>query len=143
MSPIALLSVSDKTGLIPLAKALVNDFGFKIISSGGTAKLIENENLPVTRVADYTGFPEILEGRVKTLNPKIHGGILARRDKQSHLDDLNKQNINPIDLVVVNLYPFEQTISKENVSWEEAIENIDIGGPVSYTHLTLPTILLV
>ena len=129
MSPIALLSVSDKTGLIPLAKALVNDFGFTIISSGGTAKLIESENLPVTRVADYTGFPEILEGRVKTLNPKIHGGILARRDKQSHLDDLNQQNINPIDLVVVNLYPFEQTISKENVSWEEAIENIDIGGP--------------
>ena len=129
MSPIALLSVSDKTGLIPLAKALVNELGFKIISSGGTAKLIERENLPVTRVADYTGFPEILGGRVKTLNPKIHGGILARRDKQTHLDDLNKQNINPIDLVVVNLYPFEQTISKENVSWEEAIENIDIGGP--------------
>jgi len=129
MSPIALLSVSDKTGLIPLAKALVNDFGFKIISSGGTAKLIESENLPVTRVADYTGFPEILEGRVKTLNPKIHGGILARRNKQSHLDDLNNHNINPIDLVVVNLYPFKQTISKENVSWEEAIENIDIGGP--------------
>jgi len=129
MSPIALLSVSDKTGLIPLAKALVNDFGFKIISSGGTAKLIESENLPVTRVADYTGFPEILEGRVKTLNPKIHGGILASREKQSHLDDLIKHNINPIDLVVVNLYPFEQTISKENVSWEEAIENIDIGGP--------------
>ena len=129
MSPIALLSVSDKTGLIPLAKALVNDFGFRIISSGGTAKLIESENIPVTRIADYTGFPEILEGRVKTLNPKIHGGILARRDKQTHLDELKIQNINPIDLVVVNLYPFEQTISKENVSWEEAIENIDIGGP--------------
>ena len=129
MSPLALLSVSDKTGLIPLAKALVNDFGFTIISSGGTAKLIEGENLPVTRVADYTGFPEILEGRVKTLNPKIHGGILARRDKQSHLNDLNTQNINPIDLVVVNLYPFQETISKQNVSWEEAIENIDIGGP--------------
>ncbi len=129
MSPIALLSVSNKTGLIPLAKALINEFGFKIISSGGTAKLLESENLPVTRVADYTGFPEILEGRVKTLNPKIHGGILARRDKQSHLDDLNTQKIKPIDLVVVNLYPFEQTISKENVSWEEAIENIDIGGP--------------
>ena len=129
MSPIALLSVSDKTGLIPLAKALVNELGFKIISSGGTAKLIESENIPVTRVADYTGFPEILGGRVKTLNPKIHGGILARRDKQSHLDDLDKQNINPIDLVIVNLYPFEKTISKENVSWEEAIENIDIGGP--------------
>ena len=129
MSPIALLSVSDKTGLIPLAKALVNELGFKIISSGGTAKLIESENLPVTRVADYTGFPEILGGRVKTLNPKIHGGILARRDKKSHLDDLDQQNINPIDLVVVNLYPFAKTISKENVSWEEAIENIDIGGP--------------
>ena len=78
MSPIALLSVSDKAGLIPLAKALINDFGFKIISSGGTAKLIESENLPVTRVADYTGVPEILEGRVKTLNPKIHGGILSK-----------------------------------------------------------------
>jgi len=129
MSPIALLSVSDKTGLIPLAKALINDFGFKIISSGGTAKLIESENLPVTRVADYTGFPEILEGRVKTLHPIIQGGILAKREIQSHIDDLNKQNINPIDLVIVNLYPFEQTISKENVSWEEAIENIDIGGP--------------
>ena len=129
MPPIALLSVSDKTDLIPLAKALINELGFKIISSGGTAKLIESENLPVTRVADYTGFPEILEGRVKTLNPKIHGGILARRDKQNHLEDLQSQNINPIDLVVVNLYPFEETISKENVSWEEAIENIDIGGP--------------
>jgi phosphoribosylaminoimidazolecarboxamide formyltransferase/IMP cyclohydrolase len=129
MSPIALLSVSDKTGLIPLAQALVNELGFKIISSGGTAKLIESANLPVTRIADYTGFPEILEGRVKTLNPKIHGGILARRDKQNHLEDLKAQNINPIDLVVVNLYPFEQTILKESVSWEEAIENIDIGGP--------------
>ena len=129
MQPIALLSVSDKTGLIPLAKALINELGFKVISSGGTASLIESANLPVTRVADYTGFPEILGGRVKTLNPKIHGGILARRDKQSHWDDLKKQNINPIDLVVVNLYPFEQTISKENVAWEEAIENIDIGGP--------------
>jgi len=129
MSPIALLSVSDKTDLIPLAQALINELGFRIISSGGTAKLLESANLPVTRVADYTGFPEILEGRVKTLNPKIHGGILARRDKQNHLDDLKEQNINPIDLVVVNLYPFEQTISKENVTWEEAIENIDIGGP--------------
>ena len=111
MSPIALLSVSDKTGLIPLAQALINELGFKIISSGGTAKLIESANLPVTRVADYTGFPEILEGRVKTLNPKIHGGILARRDKQNHLEDLKSQNINPIDLVVVNLYPFKQTIA--------------------------------
>ena len=88
MSPIALLSVSDKTDLIPLAQALINELGFRIISSGGTAKLLESANLPVTRVADYTGFPEILEGRVKTLNPKIHGGILARRDKQTHLDDL-------------------------------------------------------
>ena len=129
MSPIALLSVSDKTDLIPLAQALINELGFRIISSGGTAKLLESANLPVTRVADYTGFPEILEGRVKTLNPKIHGGILARRDKQNHLEDLKEQNINPIDLVVVNLYPFEQTISKENVTWEDAIENIDIGGP--------------
>ena len=129
MSPIALLSVSNKTGLLPLAKALIYDCGFKIISSGGTAKLLESENLPVTRVADYTGFPEILEGRVKTLNPKIHGGILAKREELSHQNDLKEQNIDPIDLVVVNLYPFKETISKENVSREEAIENIDIGGP--------------
>ncbi len=129
MSPIALLSVSNKTGLIPLAKSLINDFGFKIISSGGTAKLLEGEDLPVTRVADYTSFPEILGGRVKTLHPKIHGGILAKRDEQSHENDLNSQSINPIDLVVVNLYPFKETITKDNVTWEEAIENIDIGGP--------------
>lgn len=129
MSSIALLSVSNKTGLIPLAKTLINDFGFKIISSGGTAKLLEDENLPVTRVADYTGFPEILGGRVKTLHPKIHGGILAKRDEQSHQNDLTSQSINPIDLVVVNLYPFKEAIAKENVTWEEAIENIDIGGP--------------
>ncbi len=129
MSPIALLSVSDKTGLIPLAQALINDFDFNLLSSGGTAKLIENANLPVTRVSDYTGFSEILGGRVKTLHPKIHGGILARRNDPSHLDDLDRQKITAIDLVVVNLYPFQKTISKENVSWEEAIENIDIGGP--------------
>ncbi len=129
MSSIALLSVSDKTGLIPLAKSLINDFDFKIISSGGTAKILESENLPVTRVADYTGFPEILGGRVKTLHPKIHGGILAKRNEQSHKNDLTSQSINPIDLVVVNLYPFKETIAQESVTWEEAIENIDIGGP--------------
>ncbi len=129
MSPIALISVSNKTGLIPLAKSLIYDLGFKIISSGGTAKLLKAENLPVTKVADYTGFPEILGGRVKTLHPKIHGGILAKRDEPSHQNDLTSESINPIDLVVVNLYPFKETIEKENVTWEEAIENIDIGGP--------------
>ena len=113
MSPIALLSVSDKTGLIPLAQALVNELGFKIISSGGTAKLLERENLPVTRVADYTGFPEILGGRVKTLNPKIHGGILATRS-ENDMNDLNRLNIFPIDLVVCNLYPFDDVVSSQH-----------------------------
>tara|TARA_B100000700_G_scaffold189842_1_gene209297 strand:+ start:592 stop:2148 length:1557 start_codon:yes stop_codon:yes gene_type:complete len=129
MSPLALLSVSNKTGLLPLAQTLINDLGFEILSSGGTAKLLESENLPVTRVSDYTGFPEILGGRVKTLHPKIHGGILSKRDEKSHEKDLNLLNIKTIDLVVVNLYPFKETISKENVTWNEAIENIDIGGP--------------
>jgi len=129
MSPLALVSVSDKKNIIPFCKELVEQFNYKILSSGGTAKHLIEAKIPVVKVADFTNSPEILGGRVKTLHPKIHGGILARRDKQSHLNDLNIQNINPIDLVVVNLYPFEQTISKENVSWEEAIENIDIGGP--------------
>ena len=105
------------------------EHGFKIISSGGTAKVLESANIQVTRVADYTGAPEILGGRVKTLHPHIHGGILAKRDDPNHQKDLINQKINQIDLVVVNLYPFEETIAKTNVSWEEAIENIDIGGP--------------
>ncbi len=129
MAPLALLSVSNKKGLIPFAKALIEDHGFQIISSGGTAKLLEKEGLLVTRIADYTKSPEILDGRVKTLHPKVHGGILAKRDSSKHLSDLLEQDITPIDLVVVNLYPFQETISKPNVSPDTAIEQIDIGGP--------------
>ena len=129
MAPIALLSVSNKQGLIALAKSLIDDHGFKIISSGGTAKKLEEQGFPVTRVSDYTGAPEILGGRVKTLHPLIHGGILSKRNDPNHQKDLIEQNIKEIDLVVVNLYPFQETVSKPNCNWEEAIENIDIGGP--------------
>ncbi|KGG16662.1 MULTISPECIES: bifunctional phosphoribosylaminoimidazolecarboxamide formyltransferase/IMP cyclohydrolase [unclassified Prochlorococcus] len=129
MPPIALLSVSNKQGLIPLAKKLSNDHGFTIISSGGTAKALEKEFIPVVRISDYTGAQEILGGRVKTLHPKVHGGILAKRNDESHQSDLLKHGINNIDLVIVNLYPFKETIANPSVSWEEAIENIDIGGP--------------
>ncbi|GAP94881.1 bifunctional phosphoribosylaminoimidazolecarboxamide formyltransferase/IMP cyclohydrolase [Leptolyngbya sp. NIES-2104] len=129
MARLALLSVSDKTGLVEFAKQLVEAFGFDIISSGGTAQALKSAGLPVTKVSDYTGSPEILGGRVKTLHPRIHGGILARRDLPEHVADLEAQNIRPIDLVVVNLYPFEQTIAKPDVTLEDAIEQIDIGGP--------------
>jgi phosphoribosylaminoimidazolecarboxamide formyltransferase / IMP cyclohydrolase len=128
MSKLALLSVSDKTGLIELAQQLV-EFGFDIISSGGTAQTLKAAGLPVTKVSDYTQSPEILGGRVKTLHPRIHGGILARRDVAADVADLSAQQIRPIDLVVVNLYPFEQTIANPGVSLPEAIEQIDIGGP--------------
>ena len=129
MNRIALLSVSDKQGLVPFAKSLVEDYQYQIISSGGTARTLESENIPVIRVGDYTGSPEILGGRVKTLHPRIHGGILAKRNDLNHQSDLGKEKIKPIDLVVVNLYPFEKTIKDPNVSWDKAIENIDIGGP--------------
>jgi phosphoribosylaminoimidazolecarboxamide formyltransferase/IMP cyclohydrolase len=129
MRRLALLSVSDKTGLIELAQQLVQEFQFDLISSGGTAKALQSAGLPVTKVSDYTGSPEILGGRVKTLHPKIHGGILARRDLSEHLADLERQDIRPLDLVVVNLYPFEQTIAKPDVTMIEAVEQIDIGGP--------------
>ena len=129
MAPIALLSVSNKQGLIPLAKSLVTEHGFQIISSGGTAKTLQSANIPVTRVSDHTGAPEILGGRVKTLHPRIHGGILAKRNNLEHDKDLETENISKIDLVVVNLYPFQETVSNPNVTWENAIENIDIGGP--------------
>ena len=129
MARLALLSVSDKTGLVELAKTLVKEFGFDLISSGGTAKAIASANLPVTKVSDYTGSPEILGGRVKTLHPKIHGGILARQDLAEDQQDLADNGIRPLDLVVVNLYPFEQTIATAGVTLAEAIENIDIGGP--------------
>lgn len=129
MEKLALLSVSDKTGLVEFATALVKRFGYRILSTGGTAKLLAEKGLPVTEVSQHTGFPEIMEGRVKTLHPKIHGGLLCRRDKADHLAQAEKNNIQLIDLVVVNLYPFEQTVAKPKVHFEEAIENIDIGGP--------------
>lgn len=124
----ALISVSDKKGIIDFAKTLIK-FNVEILSTGGTAKLFAENNIPVIEVSDYTGFPEMLDGRVKTLHPKIHGGILGKRDDEKHLQMMNKSNIPLIDLVVVNLYPFEATISKENCPLSEAIENIDIGGP--------------
>ncbi|MGB0416957.1 MAG: bifunctional phosphoribosylaminoimidazolecarboxamide formyltransferase/IMP cyclohydrolase [Coraliomargarita sp.] len=129
MQRTALLSVSDKSGLVPFAKALVERYGYRLLSTGGTAKLLEKEGIPVTEVSDYTGFPEMMEGRVKTLHPKIHGGLLARRDKEDHMAAASEHGIDMIDLVVVNLYPFEETVAKPDVSFELAIENIDIGGP--------------
>jgi phosphoribosylaminoimidazolecarboxamide formyltransferase / IMP cyclohydrolase len=129
MAKLALLSVSDKQGLVEFATALVQQHGYKLLSTGGTAKLLAQKGLPVTEVSQHTGFPEIMEGRVKTLHPKIHGGLLCRRDKTEHLAEAQKNGIELIDLVVVNLYPFEQTVAKRDVHFEEAIENIDIGGP--------------
>ena len=129
MAPVALLSVSDKSGLVPLAEALHRTHGYQLLSSGGTAKVLEQAGLPVTRVSEHTGAPEILGGRVKTLHPRIHGGILAKRGDASHQADLVQQNIPPIDLVVVNLYPFRETVALPDVTWDQAIENIDIGGP--------------
>ena len=129
MAQIALISVSNKKGLLALAQTLTEKHRFTIISSGGTAKTLEKAEIPVTRVADYTGAPEILGGRVKTLHPRVHGGILAKREDSEHIQDLAKQNIKTIDLVVVNLYPFIETIEDPKVLWEDAIENIDIGGP--------------
>ncbi len=128
MAPTALLSVSDKQGLVPLAEGLLRH-GYRLISSGGTAAALAAAGLSVTRVAEHTGAPEILGGRVKTLHPRIHGGILARRDDPAHRADLEAQAIDPIDIVVVNLYPFRRTVADPQVSWEDAIENIDIGGP--------------
>jgi phosphoribosylaminoimidazolecarboxamide formyltransferase/IMP cyclohydrolase len=124
----ALLSVSDKTGIVDFARAL-HGAGVKLLSTGGTAKLLAEAGLPVTEVADYTGFPEMLDGRVKTLHPKVHGGILARRDLPEHLATIEAHGIPMIDLVCVNLYPFAATIAKAGVTLEDAIENIDIGGP--------------
>jgi phosphoribosylaminoimidazolecarboxamide formyltransferase / IMP cyclohydrolase len=124
----ALISVSDKSGIVEFAKSL-SALGVTLLSTGGTAKLLAEAGLPVTEVADYTGFPEMLDGRVKTLHPKVHGGILARRDVAEHMAALGAHDIPTIDLLVVNLYPFAQTVAKEECSLEEAIENIDIGGP--------------
>lgn len=129
MAKLALLSVSDKNGLTAFATTLVRQHGYTLLSTGGTARLLADAGLPVTEVSRHTGFPEIMEGRVKTLHPKIHGGLLARRDKASHLAEAKANGIDLIDLVVVNLYPFEQTVAQPRVAFEEAIENIDIGGP--------------
>src|SRR5579871_3067179 len=124
----ALLSVSDKSGLVEFARCL-HELGYEILSTGGTAAALSKAGLPVTNVSDVTGFPEMLEGRVKTLHPAVHGGILADRAKPGHLDAIASHEIRPIDLVCVNLYPFAATVAKPDVTLEEAIENIDIGGP--------------
>ena len=128
MNYYALLSVSNKDGIVDFAEGLVRA-GYQIISSGGTHAVLQAEGIPVLRVSDYTGSPEILDGRVKTLHPKIHGGILAQRDNASHDLDRKVNRIELIDIVAVNLYPFKETVAKPDVTLEDAIENIDIGGP--------------
>ena len=124
----AFLSVSDKTGIVEFAKALVK-LGFELISTGGTERTIRESGVPVTNVSDITGFPECLDGRVKTLHPMVHAGILAMRENPEHMRQIEELGVTPIDVVCVNLYPFKQTVLKEGVSFEECIENIDIGGP--------------
>ena len=124
----ALISVSDKTGVIELARALTQ-MQVSILSTGGTAKLLAQNGIAVTEVAEYTGYPEMLDGRLKTLHPMIHGGLLARRDVPAHMAAIKDAGIEPIDLAVVNLYPFTQTIAKPGCTLADAIENIDIGGP--------------
>src|SRR6516165_9664596 len=124
----ALISVSDKTGLVPFARRL-SEMGIEIVSTGGTATLLESESIPHLKIEQFTGFPEILSGRVKTLHPKVHGGLLYLREDEQHQREARANQIQPIDLVVANLYPFESTITKPDVTLEEAIEQIDIGGP--------------
>jgi phosphoribosylaminoimidazolecarboxamide formyltransferase / IMP cyclohydrolase len=130
MKPIsrALMSVTDKSGLAEFATFLAG-YQIEILSTGGTAKLLRDHGVPVVEVSDFTGFPEMLDGRVKTLHPKIHGGILGRRDLASHQEQMAAHGIVPIDLVVVNLYQFEKAVAKPGCTLEDAIENIDIGGP--------------
>ena len=139
----ALLSVSDKTGIVEFARSLAQQ-GVDILSTGGTAKLLADNGIQVTEVSDYTGHPEIMDGRVKTLHPKVHGGILARRDLDEAV--MSENNIQAIDMVVVNLYPFAKTVANEDCSLEDAIENIDIGGPTmvrasakNFRHVTILT----
>lgn len=124
----ALISVSDKTGILEFAKSL-SEFGVELLSTGGTAKLLRDNHIPVIEVSDYTGFPEMLDGRVKTLHPKVHGGILGRREMPEHVNAMQAASIPNIDMVIVNLYPFEATVAKPDCTLEDAIENIDIGGP--------------
>ena len=124
----ALIGVSDKTGIVEFGRALSN-LGYRLLSTGGTAKLLAGNGIAVTEVADHTGFPEILDGRVKTLHPRVHAGLLARRDLPEHMATLTQHGIDPIDILAVNLYPFEQTVARPDCAFDEAIENIDIGGP--------------
>ena len=124
----ALFSVSDKTGVVEFARELVS-LGWEIIATGGTMKLLQEAGLKVINISEVTGFPEICDGRVKTLHPKVHGALLGRRDLESHRRQLKENGIEYIDMVCVNLYPFRQTISRPDVTMDDAIENIDIGGP--------------
>lgn len=138
----AILSVSNKTGIVEFAKALTQ-LNYELYSTGGTKRILDEANVPVRSVSDLTHFPEIMDGRVKTLHPAVHGGILADRNKPQHLNELSEQHIDLIDMVVVNLYPFQQTVANPDVTMDEAIENIDIGGPTmlraaakNYKHVT-------
>src|SRR5919202_1098045 len=124
----ALISVSDKTGIVEFAREL-RRFGVEIISTGGTAKALREAGIEVRDISDITGFPEMMDGRVKTLHPRIHGGLLALRDNEEHMAAAREHGIGLIDLVVVNLYPFEETVARQGVTLEEAVEQIDIGGP--------------
>jgi phosphoribosylaminoimidazolecarboxamide formyltransferase / IMP cyclohydrolase len=124
----AIISVTDKSGIVPFAASL-SKFGVKVLSTGGTAKALREGGIAVTDISEYTGFPEMMDGRVKTLHPKVHGGLLGLRDNPEHVRMMTTHGISPIDLVVVNLYQFEKTVAKQGVTLEEAIENIDIGGP--------------
>ena len=124
----ALISVTDKAGIVDFARSL-SRFGIEILSTGGTARALRENGVSVTDISDYTGFPEMMEGRVKTLHPKVHGGLLGLRDKAEHIEVMKEHGIKPIDMVVVNLYQFEKTTARDGVALDEAIENIDIGGP--------------
>ncbi len=125
----AIVSVTDKTGVADFARALVDEFGVEVVSTGGTAKVLAEAGVPVVAIEDFTGCPEIMDGRVKTLHPKVHGGLLARRDDERHMADAQANGISPIDMVVVNLYAFEETVAAPGVTYEDAVEHIDIGGP--------------
>jgi phosphoribosylaminoimidazolecarboxamide formyltransferase/IMP cyclohydrolase len=124
----AIISVTDKTGIVEFANSL-SRFGVQVLSTGGTAKALREGGISVTDISDYTGFPEMMDGRVKTLHPRVHGGLLGLRDNPEHVEMMKAHGIKPIDMVIVNLYQFEKTVAKEGVTLDEAIENIDIGGP--------------
>ncbi len=124
----AIISVTDKSQIADFAKSL-SKFGVEILSTGGTARILREGGIEVTGISEYTGFPEMMDGRVKTLHPKVHGGLLGIRDNPEHVRMMNKHGVKPIDMVVVNLYQFKKTVAKEGVNLDEAIENIDIGGP--------------